>query len=135
MTLDEIIEECTQTGVFDGYKLPFKKVPIFDKNGNTVGFYAPKKRHKRNCMGFVYISKKYRRKGYALKACIAFKKRNPGMLWFVKDGDHRSQKLACKAGLQFIGDEITKNGNVFHVYEDIDNPEKTKVRLLTLSQG
>lgn len=94
-----------------------------------VGWFAPKKRHGRQCMGHIYIGENYRHQGFGLNALLAFKKKNPGLLWYADQDHPASQYLAKRAGLTLIGEEETEIGR-WKVFEDLQEGMKTKICLI-----
>jgi RimJ/RimL family protein N-acetyltransferase len=112
MTLADCLAECAAERCFAAYELPAHKEPILDEAGACVGFYAPKMRRGRWCMGFIFIARPYRRQGHALRAVQSFLARYPDTYWSVPPGNQASQCLAKRAG--FFYHHTTPDG--FDVY-------------------
>ncbi len=112
MTLQDCIHECLVTNSFEGDRIPDKQVEILDHDGGCVGFYTPRQRKGCQCLGFVFIAEKFRRKGHAERVAREFLKKNPHLIWFANINNIKSQRLAEKIGLSVIRMKKTKR----HIY-------------------
>ncbi len=115
MTLQDCIHECFVTNSFEGVRLP-EQVEIFDSDGGCVGFYTPKQRKGCQCLGFIFIAEKFRRKGHAERVAREFLRKNPDLIWFAEIHNVRSQRLAEKIGLSVSRKKKTKK-HIYYIYE------------------